>query len=466
MSPQDHAAAIYVAEIANRGLCNFGADEAFLSTGPSRTTPEPFGGILSTVQSPTPIHAIGDGLATAYVKVRNLTLAICEPLETEDYIVQSSPDVSPTKWHMAHTSWFFEEFLLKSHLPGYAAFDPNFDFLFNSYYQSVGPMHDRPARGLLSRPTVAEVCRYRAHVDEHMHALLSRTQPPSVQAIVTLGLNHEQQHQELMLTDLKQVFSVNPLKPAYRSAVHRRSQDPGALRFQSFAGGIHEIGYRGPGFCFDNETPRHRTWLEPFALADRLITNAEYCEFIRDGGYERPELWLSDGWATVQKEGWRRPVYWANDLSAEFSLHGAIGLDPNIPVSHLSFFEADAYARWSGARLPTEAEWETAATGVALEGNLLESDHLHPTAAVSRPGLKQLFGDVWEWTASAYQAYPRYRPLPGALGEYNGKFMCSQMVLRGGSCVTPADHIRPSYRNFFYPQARWQFTGLRLARDL
>jgi ergothioneine biosynthesis protein EgtB len=423
---------------------------------------------LSTVEHSAPVAAAGETLASAYLRVRTLTLAICEPLQPEDHVVQSMPDTSPAKWHLAHTSWFFEEFVLKAHVPGYRPFDPTYHFLFNSYYQSVGPMHDRPARGLLSRPTVADIHRYRAHVDEHMHALLARSPDGTAQSVTTLGLNHEQQHQELMFTDLKHMFSVNPLRPAYRVRPSRSAgESMGALRFQSFDGGLEEIGHRGDGFCFDNETPRHRVWLEPFALADRLTTNGDYLEFVRDGGYERPDLWLSDGWSTVQKEGWQRPLYWSPDLDAEFSLYGTIPLDPSAPVSHLSFFEADAYARWAGARLPTEAEWEVAATGIAIEGNLLESDQLHPKQSGLKPSaLTQMYGDVWEWTASAYQPYPRYRPLAGALGEYNGKFMCSQLVLRGGSCVTPHDHVRPTYRNFFYPQARWQFTGLRLARDL
>ena len=422
---------------------------------------------MSTLEHAAPVAATGETVANAYSRVRTLTLAMCEPLEAEDYVVQSMPDVSPTKWHLAHTSWFFEEFLLKAHLPNYQPFDPRYHFLFNSYYQSVGPMHARPTRGLLSRPVVADICRYRAHVDEHMQMLLAHSPDPTVQALTTLGVNHEQQHQELMFTDLKHVFSVNPLQPAYRAQRPKHlAAVLGALRFHSYAGGLHEIGHEGAGFCFDNETPRHRVWLEPFALADRLITNGEYLEFVHDGGYERADLWLSDGWATVQQEAWGRPLYWSAGLDAEFSLYGSIALDPSRPVSHLSYYEADAYARWAGARLPTEAEWEVAAAAVPLTGNLLDRDELHPLPLKAHTGLQQLYGDVWEWTSSAYQPYPHYRPLPGALGEYNGKFMCSQLVLRGGSCVTPSDHIRASYRNFFYPQARWQFSGVRLARDL
>lgn len=419
-----------------------------------------------------PLAATDAAAASAYRRVRATTVALCEPLQTEDFVVQSMPDASPVKWHLAHTTWFFEAFVLKPHAVGYASFDERYHYLFNSYYQSVGPMHERPARGLLSRPTVADIRRYRDHADEHMHALLERTSDPAIHALVTLGLHHEQQHQELMLTDLKHAFAVNPLQPAYRSGYRetaRTALQP--LRFQSFAGGNVQIGHGGTGFCFDNETPRHRVWLEPFALASRPITNAEFLEFVRDDGYQRADLWLADGWSTVQKERWQRPLYWDADLATEFSLYGSIALEPNGPACHLSYYEADAFARWAGARLPTEAEWEVAASNGAIVGNLLshhglDADALHPRPAPPGNSLQQLYGDVWEWTASAYQPYPGYRSLPGALGEYNGKFMCSQLVLRGGSCVTPSDHIRSSYRNFFYPSARWQFAGLRLARDL
>ena len=428
------------------------------------------------LQMPVEAQQSGD-LASAYASVRSTSIAICEPLAVEDYVVQSMPDASPAKWHLAHTSWFFERFLLRQHLGGYAAFSERFDFLFNSYYQSVGPMHQRPQRGLLTRPTVAEILAYRAHVDEHMHALLSeRADDDQLRALVALGLNHEQQHQELMFTDLKHLFSCNPLLPAYRPApapaLHESNP---ALRFVNFDGGIFEIG-RTPAdpardFCFDNETPRHRTLLEPFALADRLVTNGEYLEFVREGGYRRADFWLSDGWATVNAEAWTRPYYWNESLDAEFTLAGMQRLHPEAPVCHLSYYEADAFARWAGARLPLEAEWEVAATNVPIAGNLLSGDGiagapLHPQAAKAAVGLKQMFGDVWEWTASPYTPYPRYRTASGALGEYNGKFMCNQLVLRGGSCVTPANHIRATYRNFFYPQARWQFMGVRLARTL
>jgi ergothioneine biosynthesis protein EgtB len=408
-----------------------------------------------------------EALAARYSHVRRVSLEICEPLETEDYVVQSMPDASPAKWHLAHTSWFFEQFLLKPLLTGYRAFHPDFEYLFNSYYQTVGRMHERPQRGLLTRPTVKEVLRYREHVDEHMQKLLrARPEDEKLLAIATLGLNHEQQHQELMFTDVMHLFSRNPLLPAYKIGSEELSDTAAPMHFISFDGGIREIGASGKHFCFDNELPRHRTLVEPYALADRLATNGEYLEFIRDGGYRRPEFWLSDGWSTVQREGWMRPLYWAESLDREFTLYGLQALNIGAPVSHISFYEADAFARWAGARLPSEAEWEIAAEALPVIGNLLNTGALQPQAAGVQPGLKQMFGDVWEWTSSPYVAYPGYLPPPGALGEYNGKFMCNQLVLRGGSCVTPADHIRASYRNFFYADARWQFMGVRLARNL
>jgi ergothioneine biosynthesis protein EgtB len=406
-------------------------------------------------------------LAARYSHVRRVSLEICEPLQTEDYVVQSMPDASPAKWHLAHTSWFFEQFLLKPLLSGYRVFHPDFEYLFNSYYQTVGRMHERPQRGLLTRPTVEEVRRYREHVDEHMQKLLrARPEDDKLHSVTTLGLNHEQQHQELMFTDIKHLFSRNPLLPAYKAGSDDWNDAAAPMHFIAFDGGIGEIGASGKHFCFDNELPRHRTLVEPYALADRLVTNGEYLEFIRDGGYRRPEFWLSDGWSTVQREGWTRPIYWAASLDREFTLHGLQPLHTATPVCHVSFYEADAFARWAGARLPSEAEWELAAESMPVIGNLLSSGALHPQSAGVQPGMKQIFGDVWEWTSSPYVAYPGYQPPPGALGEYNGKFMCNQLVLRGGSCVTPADHIRASYRNFFYADARWQFIGVRLARNL
>jgi ergothioneine biosynthesis protein EgtB len=406
-------------------------------------------------------------IAARYSHIRRVSLEICEPLQTEDFVVQSMPDASPAKWHLAHTSWFFEQFLLEPLLSGYRAFHPDFEYLFNSYYQTVGRMHARPQRGLLTRPTVQEVLSYREHVDEHMQKLFrARPEDEKLLSVATLGVNHEQQHQELLLTDIKHLFSLNPLLPAYRPGAAEANDAAAPMHFIPFDDGIREIGASGKHFCFDNELPRHRILVEPYSLADRLVTNGEYLEFIRDGGYRRPEFWLSDGWSTVVREGWTHPIYWSESLDSEFTLHGLQPLRTAVPVCHVSFYEADAFARWAGARLPSEAEWELGAESLPVIGNLLNTGALHPTAAGVQPGMKQMFGDVWEWTASPYMAYPGYQPPPGALGEYNGKFMCNQLVLRGGSCATPADHIRATYRNFFYADARWQFMGVRLARNL
>ncbi|HEY8683125.1 MAG TPA: ergothioneine biosynthesis protein EgtB [Rhodanobacter sp.] len=405
-------------------------------------------------------------MATRFRQVRRRTIELCAGLSAEDLLVQSMPDASPGKWHLAHSSWFFEQFVLGRDA-AYKPRNPAWHYLFNSYYQSVGPMHARPQRGLLSRPSLDEVREYRDYIDEAVCALLARDDDTELPALIELGLQHEQQHQELLLTDIKHALWCNPLLPAYRmpaagSASHAA---PVSLRFLSGREGVVEIGHRGEGFAFDNETPRHRTLLQPHALANRLVTNAEYLAFVREGGYREPGLWLSDGWAMVQREDWQHPLYWQRDLASEFSLGGVRALDPGEPVSHLSYYEAEAFARWAGARLPTEAEWESAAHGVAVGGNLQDEQRFHPRAASPGDGLLQLYGDVWEWTASPYVSYPGFRPLPGSLGEYNGKFMCGQWVLRGGSCVTPRDHLRASYRNFFPPHARWQFAGLRLGQD-
>lgn len=405
------------------------------------------------------------GIAARFLQVRQRTLELCASLSAEDLQLQSMPDASPGKWHLAHTSWFFEQFVL-GHDPAYRPRDPAWHYLFNSYYQSVGPMHARPQRGLLSRPSLDEVRDYRRYIDEAVGELLNRADDAELPGLVELGLQHEQQHQELLLTDIKHAFWCNPLQPAYRAPI-AVSTDAKAvpLRFVDGREGIVEIGHRGEGFAFDNETPRHRTLLQPHALANRLVTNAEYLAFVREGGYREPGLWLSDGWATLQRDGWQHPIYWQDDLASEFTLAGVRALDPHEPVCHLSYYEAEAFARWAGARLPTEAEWESAAQAVAIDGNLQDAQRFQPRAAHGDSGLLQLYGDVWEWTASPYVSYPGFRPLPGSLGEYNGKFMCGQWVLRGGSCVTPRDHIRASYRNFFPPQARWQFAGLRLGQD-
>jgi len=432
-------------------------------------------------------------LADRFRSTRSLTLDLVAPLAAEDFVVQSMPEASPAKWHLAHTAWFFEQFVLVPHVPGYHAFDERFSYLFNSYYDSVGPRHRRPDRGLLTRPTIDEVLAFRAHIDESLGRWLARPRVAGavdVEAIVELGIHHEQQHQELLLTDIKHLFSCNPVWPAYAQLPAAREESgagAASLAFERFTDGIYEIGQPAPGspeaaeFCFDNETPRHRVYLNAFALADRLVTNSEYLDFIRGRGYERPELWLSDGWATVQAQRWARPIYWSESLESEFTLGGERSLQPAVPVCHLSYYEAEAFARWAQMRLPSEAEWEVAARYQPVRGNLLRGDArggerrtslvanaLHPrpapAAAARAHSLHQLFGDVWEWTSSPYSPYPGFEPLAGGLGEYNGKFMANQFVLRGGSCATPAAHIRATYRNFFYPQARWQFSGIRLAK--
>jgi ergothioneine biosynthesis protein EgtB len=393
-------------------------------------------------------------LGDRFRAVRRTTESICAPLAIEDHVVQTFPDASPAKWHLGHTAWFFETFVLAKALD-FKPFHPRFGFVFNSYYESVGDRVARPRRGTLSRPTVAEVHAYRRAVDERMLALLESTDEHD--AVVELGLHHEQQHQELLYTDLKTVFAENPLRPIYRTrpAIERaRSID---LAFETFDGGVREIGHDGADFAFDNERPRHRVLVEGFALANRAVTNREWRAFVDDRGYERPELWLSDGWAAVHTHGWNAPLYWHEDEYA--TLAGFEPIDLDAPVCHVSLYEADAFARWAGARLPTEAEWEIASKNRPIEGNFADSGALQPMPSSS------LFGDVWQWTSSAYSAYPGFRPLAGALGEYNGKFMCNQLVLRGGSCATPRDHVRATYRNFFPPDARWQFTGVRLAKD-
>ena len=424
-----------------------------------------------------------------YAAVRAHTLDLTRPLSAEDQQVQSMPDVSPTKWHLAHVSWFFETFLIVPSLPGYVEFDPLYGFLFNSYYEAVGPRWSRPERGLLSRPSLDDVLAYRRHVDDAMGRLIATAEParwPDLEPLVELGLHHEQQHQELILMDIKHVFSLSPQSPVYAEVPAAKADSSPPAQWLLFDGGLVEIGHEGSAFAFDNEGPRHRVWLEPFVLASRLSTCGEYLAFIQDGGYRRPEFWLSEGWATAQREGWRAPLYWREGEDGGFSLftlHGERPIDPAEPVAHLSFYEADAFARWSSRRLPTEAEWETAliSTGMssAEAGDLssvktgdaaksvssLSGPAFHPRAAAPISGLQQMIGELWQWTASAYGPYPRYRPASGAIGEYNGKFMSGQMVLRGGCVATPEGHIRPTYRNFFPPAARWAFSGVRLADD-
>ncbi len=416
--------------------------------------------------------ASGASLAQRFRHVRAATERLCEPLEIEDFVVQSMPDVSPTKWHLAHVSWFFETFVLKTAVAGYRSPDPRFEYLFNSYYNAVGEQYPRPHRGDITRPTVKQVFEYRAHVDERMDTLLSRGDlDASLAGLVELGLHHEQQHQELLLMDIKHVLSRNPLHPAYRAdAAPGNGAVAPPLHWFEVEGGVVHIGHDGSGFSYDNERPRHREFVEPFRLASRLVTNAEYLRFVEDGGYRRPELWLADGWSLLGDERWQAPLYWvqSSDGWHEFTLGGLRPLDPNAPVCHVSYYEADAYAAWAGARLPSETEWECVGLECEPDGRFVEDHALHPAAArgvgEDAPPV-QMFGDAWEWTRSAYSPYPGFRAANGAVGEYNGKFMCNQYVLRGGSCVTPRSHIRASYRNFYYAHNRWQFGGIRLARD-
>ncbi len=418
------------------------------------------------IQSP-----IREDITDYFARVRKQSESLCAPLEIEDYGIQSMPDASPMKWHLAHTSWFFETMLLKPFLPGYTSFNKAFAHLFNSYYESFGSFHARPERGLLSRPTVRDVYEYRAHVNRAMGELLAQEQHASRQEIgmrTVLGVNHEQQHQELMLTDIKHAFSRNPLRPAYQTGYAPKPVGTAPeTDWLAFGGGLVNIGHGSEAFAYDNECPRHKVYLEPYALATAPVSNDEYIAFMDAGGYADADLWLSDAWATVKQEDWCAPLYWEKRTDGwwRLTLHGMQPVDPAAPVSHVSFYEAAAYARWCGKRLPTEAEWEHAAARFTPAGNFVDSSSLDPRPAAPDTENHQFFGDVWEWTASPYCEYPGYQRLSGPLGEYNGKFMSSQMVLRGGSCVTPMDHIRTSYRNFFYPQTRWQFSGFRLAED-
>ena len=426
------------------------------------------------VRRPKPAVA-QDRLAATYAQVRRQTLALAAPLSAEDCQVQSMPDASPAKWHLAHVTWFFETFVLERFEPGFVPFDPSFRVLFNSYYQGIGEQHPRARRGLVTRPTLDEVKRYRSNVDERMQALLTAAAPePSRDEIVTIGLHHEQQHQELLLTDIKHALSLNPNAAAYAKRWPMMPVQPQPLQWFSYEGGLVEHGHDPAldgSFCFDNETPRHRTYTAPFELASRPVSYGDYLAFMQDGGYHRPELWLSMGWDWVRSGARTAPLYWrvSEGRWLNYTLHGLVEIDPRTPVCHLSYFEADAYARWAGCRLPTEVEWELAARRLRTpaRGNLADRGAFHPLPHIGADAGEpaQMFGDVWEWTQSSYAPYPGYRPPAGAVGEYNGKFMCNQYVLRGGSCATPAGHVRASYRNFFPPDAQWQFSGLRLARD-
>jgi ergothioneine biosynthesis protein EgtB len=450
---------------------------------------------LASSSSRSPVANRQD-LVARFHEVRNFTTRLCEGLAPEDCVVQSMPEVSPVKWHLAHTTWFFETFILKKWIGGYRSAIPEYAYLFNSYYNAAGDMHRRDLRGLISRPTVEETKRYRASIDSYVEDVVSSADEvlfPQVEALITLGIHHEQQHQELLVTDIKHVLAQNPLHPVFRARKpatpadasdgesNEQKTDIVPMNFARFDEAIVEIGHEGPDFSYDNEGPRHRALVLPFSLANRLVTNGEYLGFIEDNGYQRPEFWLSLGWTTLNEQRWQAPLYWEKHDGKwwNFTLSGFRPVDQDEPVTHVSYFEADAFANWSGARLPTEFEWERAAADVPIDGNFIESEALHPrpiessTRGQSHTGqshadehLAQMFGDVWEWTRSAYSPYPGYRAALGALGEYNGKFMCNQYVLRGGSCATSRRHIRKTYRNFFQPDKRWQFTGVRLARDL
>ncbi|PLS18676.1 ergothioneine biosynthesis protein EgtB [Bacillus sp. M6-12] len=415
---------------------------------------------------------IKDSLVSRYKGVRLFTEQIVQPLVVEDFIIQANADSSPPKWHIAHTTWFFERFILKEYKKDYQELNPYFDYLFNSYYETIGPFHPRHKRGVLARPSVEEVFTYRKYVDENIVQLLENSSDnviEEIKGLIEIGMQHEQQHQELLITDIKYNFSQNPLYPVY-SPMKQSKNEQKPMLFIKFKGGLMEIGHSGEDFSFDNERPRHKIWLEPFTLANRPVTNLEYLLFMEDGGYKKPQFWLSDGWAAVKKFGWESPLYWRqeNKQWTQFTLSGEKLLNLDEPVCHVSFYEANAYARWAGKRLPTEAEWEVAAESVVTQGNFAENQYYHPVSAAleEQEALFKMFGDVWEWTSSAYAPYPGSKPLEGALGEYNAKFMCNQMVLRGGSCATPSSHIRTTYRNFFQPEKRWQFTGIRLAEDL
>ena len=411
-------------------------------------------------------------LIDKFSSVRNFSMELTKPLVTEDFVVQTIPDISPTKWHLAHVTWFFETFILKETVKNYQELNPLYNFIFNSYYVQVGPRHTRAHRGYLTRPTVKDVFDYRKYVDELMIEFISKCSEEELDKftpVIEIGINHEQQHQELLLTDIKNVFSVNPLHPVYSEKEFASPNVIPKLKWIMFPEGLYEIGHKGNGFSYDNELPHHKEFLESFQMGSRLVTNGEYLEFIKGGGYKNTTLWLSDGWATVENEHWEAPMYWENRDGEmwNFKLTGFQKINLNEPVCHVSYYEADAFARWAGARLASEAEWEIATHDLNLEGNFVEQRNFHPVAFNSKQGndFIQMYGDVWEWTKSPYIGYPGYKTLPGALGEYNGKFMSNQMVLRGGSCATSITHIRNTYRNFFPPNARWQFMGIRLAKD-
>ena len=454
--------------VAHKQKINFRKMSTLSETLPTNSSPAAASRERETISAPK------SELQQRYRRVRRFSEKLCETLEPEDYVIQTMPEASPTKWHLAHTSWFFETFILKQFFPDYQSPHPQYGFLFNSYYNAVGPFYSRPHRGLLSRPTVKDAFHYRSDIDLFVSELIESADEElleKLRPILILGLHHEQQHQELMLTDIKHVFWQNPLRPAFRKRDAIKTAKAPAMEWLQFNEGIHWVGHEGPEFSFDNEGPRHRVFIPSFSLASRLVTNAEFQAFIEDGGYRRSDLWLSLGWNTVNERGWNCPLYWEKRDGKWFNLTlaGMLEVIPDEPLCHVSLFEADAFARWSGARLATEEEWETASSGLPLRGNFAESElfHVAPLASSEPTGKPaQMFGDVWEWTRSSYSPYPGYSAATGALGEYNGKFMCNQYVLRGGSCATSQSHIRSTYRNFFPPDARWQFMGIRLAKDL
>ncbi len=423
---------------------------------------------MNITEKITPERLSRESLLNKFRKVREFTHYLVEPLEVEDFVIQAMENTSPTKWHLAHTSWFFETFVLDKFQPGFESLHPQYAYFFNSYYLQTGVPFARTKRGLLSRPTVKEVFEYRGYVNEQIEDFINSCDEVWSEAasVIEIGIQHEQQHQELILTDLKYLLAQNPLLPVYRDAKPFKSEPANSINWISFEEGLIEIGNKGGEFTYDNEHPHHRTFVQDFELADRLVTSGEYIEFINEGGYEQLHFWLDEGWSAVQREDWKAPLYWfkRDGNWFQFTLSGARPVDLNEPVTHISYYEADAFARWKGCRLPTEQEWEHACGTLEKEGNFVENDHFHPKAPSPKKGLKQMFGDVWEWTMSCYSPYPNYKPLPGALGEYNGKFMANQYVLRGGSCATSKSHIRKTYRNFFHADARWQFSGIRLAR--
>jgi ergothioneine biosynthesis protein EgtB len=423
--------------------------------------------IKETALSP---RLLKEHLLTEFNKVRAFTHHLVDPLETEDFVIQPMENASPAKWHLAHTSWFFETFVLGKYDPGFESLHPQYAYFFNSYYLQTGVPFTRANRGMLSRPTVKEVFEYREYVNDQMTRFIENCSDEiwgEVAPVIEIGNHHEQQHQELILTDLKYLLAQNPLLPVYRDRVITESPDPNEIEWIAFDKGIVKIGNKGREFTYDNEHPRHRTFVQDYELADRLVTNKEYLEFMNDGGYKHSEFWLDEGWSTVKRESWSSPLYWfqRENRWMNFTLSGARFIDENEPVTHISYYEADAFARWKGVRLPTEQEWEHACGKRVISGNFVDDNAFHPVPNSNQEkGLKQMFGDTWEWTMSSYSPYPNYKPLPGALGEYNGKFMANQYVLRGGSCATSKSHIRRTYRNFFHADARWQFSGIRLAR--